>query len=673
MPQNKYTLSISLSILNHLGLNLYSNIPAVLSEAIANAWDADAHTVKVDFNTRSGTITIRDDGDGMNQEDINNKYLYVGYRKRAQQSVTALGRKPMGRKGIGKLSLFSIADKIYIYSLKKNAEPQALLLDADKIREAIEDKDRSSVKEYNPEEIAFDVDINTHGTIIRLANLKKSIISRTSDSLRKRIARRFGIIGDETGFQVYLDNVPVKMTDRDYFDKARFLFQYGPDKTDQYCLHLDDDSQTQGKAVFTRPHKFDVDGRPDDAGPFEVSGWIGIARHSNDLDGGNDDENLNRITVMVRGKVAQEDILQEYRLGGMITKFMFGEVRADFLDEDGKEDIATSGRQRILEDDERYLALKKFIERELRHIWTRTNQLKERRGMETAMSRNPAVREWYETLSPVTVKKAAQKVFGALDQAGIDESYRNDFYANAILAVETLKMRVALEYMEDVNVENVEQFLKYLGDIDAIEAEKYREIVQERIRVIRKLRESVEENARERLLQEYIFEHLWLLDPAWERATQYANMEETVQTSIGGSTKTGRIDIRYKRVMAGNVIVELKRSGVRTRKTDLEEQVKVYMSAVRKNLRQRGHQVEPLSAVCIVGKLPVGWEDEEERRKDEESLRSHSIRVVTYDELIDSAYSAYSKFVSEADDVDKLRRLIDRVRGYVARQTPGGD
>ena len=35
-------MSTSLSSLEHLGINLYSNIPAVLSEIVANAWDADA-------------------------------------------------------------------------------------------------------------------------------------------------------------------------------------------------------------------------------------------------------------------------------------------------------------------------------------------------------------------------------------------------------------------------------------------------------------------------------------------------------------------------------------------------------------------------------------------------------------------------------------------------------
>lgn len=46
--EHKYEMTISLQIVEHLGLNLYSNTSAVISEAVANAWDADAKTVEID-------------------------------------------------------------------------------------------------------------------------------------------------------------------------------------------------------------------------------------------------------------------------------------------------------------------------------------------------------------------------------------------------------------------------------------------------------------------------------------------------------------------------------------------------------------------------------------------------------------------------------------------------
>ncbi len=43
----KFTFEISLSVLNHLGRNLYRSFATVLGEAISNAWDADAIKVYI--------------------------------------------------------------------------------------------------------------------------------------------------------------------------------------------------------------------------------------------------------------------------------------------------------------------------------------------------------------------------------------------------------------------------------------------------------------------------------------------------------------------------------------------------------------------------------------------------------------------------------------------------
>jgi hypothetical protein len=54
----KYKMTLNLQLLNHLGLNLYSNASAVISEAVANAWDADASHVSIEL--KENTIEIFD-------------------------------------------------------------------------------------------------------------------------------------------------------------------------------------------------------------------------------------------------------------------------------------------------------------------------------------------------------------------------------------------------------------------------------------------------------------------------------------------------------------------------------------------------------------------------------------------------------------------------------------
>src|SRR5208283_1704957 len=127
-------MSISLNVVTHLGANLYSNVPAVLAEAIANSWDADAKDVRVDILDKGKRIQISDDGDGMDLSDVNDRFLFVGYERRADRPVlTGMKRHVIGRKGIGKLSLFSIARQIDVYTTK-NGEKHAFRMSIDEIK-----------------------------------------------------------------------------------------------------------------------------------------------------------------------------------------------------------------------------------------------------------------------------------------------------------------------------------------------------------------------------------------------------------------------------------------------------------------------------------------------------------------------------------------------------------
>ena len=351
---------------------------------IANAWDADATRVEVTIDIDAKTITVTDNGHGMDLDDINKRYLRVGYRRRDEQGPsTPGGRKPMGRKGIGKLSLFSIANKIFVHTLKAGGEPEAFLMDARKIRRTVEKQERVEesksrtveeqerveesksvdprVPRYRPQRVDFDAAgiTGVSGTTVKITDLKKVQLTEGSiTGLRKRIARRFGLLADD--FEIIVNGDAVEFSDRDYFHKARFIFQYGDYDFARHCRNLDRDKDDGRPLAFSRKSRFNACGVVDQAGEYEAKGWIAIARHSNDLDdsSGDHDDNLNKITILMRGKVAQEDILQEYRLGGMITKFIFGEIHADFLDVDDDDDVATTSRQRLAEDHPRYVALK---------------------------------------------------------------------------------------------------------------------------------------------------------------------------------------------------------------------------------------------------------------------------------------------------------------------------
>lgn len=135
----EYNFNISLSVLNHLGRNLYRSLITILGEAISNSWDADADNVRIDLDKRNNRMIVIDDGDGMDGDDFQDKFLKIGFSKRnGGKYLTKKGRPFIGRKGIGKLALLSCAKKITILS-KKNGILVGGCIDNEKLDDAIKD------------------------------------------------------------------------------------------------------------------------------------------------------------------------------------------------------------------------------------------------------------------------------------------------------------------------------------------------------------------------------------------------------------------------------------------------------------------------------------------------------------------------------------------------------
>ncbi|MYE87651.1 ATP-binding protein, partial [Candidatus Poribacteria bacterium] len=314
----KYQMTINLNVLNHLGINLYSNIPAVLSEVVANSWDADATNVDIKIDRKK--ITITDDGHGMAYDDINSKYLEIGYKRREAKeegaAVTAhYKREVMGRKGIGKLSLFSIAEIVKVETFKDGSR-NGFVMSTDEIEEHIkEDKPGPYEPTPLPESEML---LDSKGTRIVLTNLKRRVNIATPDYVKKRLARRFSIIGNDD-FTVRVDGSPIGITDRDYFHKIQFLWHYG-DESEKYvdlCNNLENpEDGEKGDGTIEVRDEDNIENLMD-----SVTGWIGTVHKPNELTDRDEDvnENLNKIVIMVRGKLAQENILDDFRQSGFYT------------------------------------------------------------------------------------------------------------------------------------------------------------------------------------------------------------------------------------------------------------------------------------------------------------------------------------------------------------------
>ena len=222
-------MKINLSVLEHLGMNLYSTIPAVLSEVVANAWDADASQVEVHLDKTTGQISIQDNGTGMTRDEVIDRFLTVGFRRRTEigELTKRCERDPMGRKGIGKLSSFSIANVITVYTVS-GGEETAFRMDAEEIKQNIESENEDT---YWPEELDdwpddWPDDLES-GTRIVLEDLKRRTTNLTHRALRQRLARRFSVIGPKHDFAVEVNGQEITPGDRGYHEHVEYLWTYG--------------------------------------------------------------------------------------------------------------------------------------------------------------------------------------------------------------------------------------------------------------------------------------------------------------------------------------------------------------------------------------------------------------------------------------------------------------
>ena len=635
-------------------MNLYSNVPAVLSEIIANAWDADASRVSVRFE--DDAISIEDDGDGMTRDEVIDRFLNVGFQRRsAMASSTPRGRRPMGRKGIGKLSSFSIARVVTVYT-GRNGEQTAFRMDADKIRERMEVKDQGA---YDPEEIN-PVRQESKGTRIVLTGLKRTVTAHSEKGLRQRIARRFSVIGPQHEFRVDVGGSTVSPEDRGYCEHVEYCWAYV--------------GRNGGMEGFTglavgQPTDRTAEIAASIGAELTVTGWIGTVKRPKFLKA-QDGENLNRLAIFMRGRVAQEDILRDFGFKEIFADYVVGEIHCEALDEDDGEDIATSSRQALKHDDARFETVREAVRSELRHIAGQWTDLRNRHGSKILCKEVPVVEEWLATMQG-SARKRAEKWIGRLNVLRSGDREKRELLKASILAFESYRRKEQLEYLENLSNERLEPILDVFNDIDDLQLSYYGQIVNLRLGVITALEEKLGEDQKEAVIRDHIYDHLWLLDPSWERVKGSEVIESRITkflkqepSNLSEEETRARIDIGYRTTQGRHVIIELKRASASISVDDLTRQIRKYRDGARELIAQSKYKGWPLDIVCLVGEPPPEWRRIQGREDVESTLSSVDAHLMFYNELLDHARNAYADYLEEHKKIDKLWKIFEGINDF---------
>ncbi len=220
--EKELVMEFDTNTIQHLGIKMYSTLPPVIAEIIANSYDADAKTVNVYLNdTASLEIIIEDDGHGMGYSELNPKFLKIGRNRREEDGgMLSPGDRPViGKKGIGKLSFFGISKLIKIETVKDNMlnafsmSLDDILQERDVYKPKIECRDKKVEKQ--------------HGTTIKLYELKRKSKFSPND-IAGSLARAFRVF-DENDFGVKIihnNKEVIKLTNDMKYDRIPVEYQW---------------------------------------------------------------------------------------------------------------------------------------------------------------------------------------------------------------------------------------------------------------------------------------------------------------------------------------------------------------------------------------------------------------------------------------------------------------
>lgn len=339
--EDQFTFEISLSVLNHLGRNLYRSFMTVLGEAISNAWDADAENVWIYINKKSNSLVIKDDGDGMTADDFQNKFLKIGYSKRKDGSTSRGRKRPfIGRKGIGKLALLSSARKISVLSKKTDTKYIGGVIDNTGLDEAI--KNDLTPDQYRLGQVDQRVFENykkghKHGTIIYFENITDGIKNST-EYLKRLIALYFRFSLIDGHFNIFVDGEKVTLDYLDYLvNKTEFVWVIN-DIQDPYVI------DKLVEVLEKAPIETDIN----------IRGFIASVDTPKALKVPGTDEKVG-IDLFVNGRLRERDILRHIPRASLVETYLYGQIHFDELD--GEVDRFTTSREGIVADDPEFQKL----------------------------------------------------------------------------------------------------------------------------------------------------------------------------------------------------------------------------------------------------------------------------------------------------------------------------
>mgnify|MGYP000441609147 FL=1 len=416
MANKEYKLNIDPRILELLGPSLYTNIYYVLAELVANAYDADAHNVYIIAN--KDDITVEDDGTGMsyNNGDIQ-KYLNVAAvsRNTNEDAETALKRKKMGRKGVGKLAALSVSENVLIKTISDKEKSGFILsryIGSDNLLTPLSD-----------DQITFEK-ITGNGTAVVMQKPQYKLHSSLK-AIKRNLLKIFPLVNEN--FKIHIirgnESETIDSFDKEMITELSTLITLG-DEFKYLCEYFNTpfsgkkNELLSQKASATIPISMKDRKGEEHAYNVEIKGWIGTYKSTRGRKAELTDFPDNFISLYANQKMGEFNILPFVGQNKLPEVYVVGQLHVDIFELTELPDMALSNRQGYKSDDPRYQAVLDYVRKvllpdilKMRDVFVSLGKKKkEEAKLEQQRQNEESFRRSVDIFRKNTAKKAAAKI-----------------------------------------------------------------------------------------------------------------------------------------------------------------------------------------------------------------------------------------------------------------------
>ncbi len=610
--------------IDHLGIKLYSSFPPVIAELISNSYDADAEKVTVSIDYATSVISVHDDGNGMSFDELRDAYLVIGRNRREENNTDESPikhRLVTGKKGLGKLAVFGVANIIRVTSIK-DGQINAFEMNYKDIRS------QSGDDGYEPSIIDDNQESHeANGTTILISEISAKSLPSLED-LSISLSKRFKFF-NESDFKVVLKNTEsgeeVEVKNEAYYDSVekdrtwKFPEDFMDEIVEDTKLKLLNDNAVTG-VIYTKPT------------PLQNKD-VGFVVYS-------------------RGKLVQENGFFSDRANDNFYRYTYGFFSIDVIDKSYTDDFVGTARRSVLwEQDDELLAISEALDRLLNIVQSRWRKFRSETKEDGVNEELPS--DFYDDIPSGVDKKALKDLEKSLIKNSPEEEDPKHI-ADIMKAVkvqfrfETFKEHVASMNQADITPDNME---KLSDDWYAIETQELAKVATGRIDTINKFEDFIKSNASEtKAIQPFLEKFPWILEPrmtTFDREVSFSRIlkEEYPDDKLEESNR--RIDFLCANVNGEVYIIELKRPNIKI-STDEILQARRYAAFLKEKRPQL--QDSKVNTYLISDNTSLNREAQDLY---DSLTKDGKLTIKSYTEMLEQARQYHDNFIQAQSRVEE--------------------